>query len=108
MAKRAADVEAGPPAPAPKKNHYVFRHGDGWAVKAARARRITSVHPTRDEAEEAAAALAWPEAEVFLKVMSSHGFVYLQREKTISPEDELLSKIAEEIHAQYLRGEWPE
>ncbi len=103
MAKRAADVEAGPSAPAPKKNHYVFRHGGGWAVKAARARRITSVHPTREEAIDAARELAWPDAEVIYDSYSGK-FKHLLP-KDMDPED--FRRFMRSVYEQYMRGTYP-
>lgn len=33
-----------------KKHQHVVPHGDGWAVRGAGNKRVTSVHPTQREA----------------------------------------------------------
>ena len=35
-------------------DRYVVKHQDGWAVKAAHAKRASSTHPTKKQAEKAA------------------------------------------------------
>jgi hypothetical protein len=35
----------------PKNDRYVTKHPDGWAVKAPKADRASSVHKTQKEAE---------------------------------------------------------
>lgn len=37
-----------------KKDRFVVRHGDDWAVKKPGAERASSVHRTQGEAEQAA------------------------------------------------------
>ena len=40
------------------KNQHVVPHGDKWAIKGERNRRVTSVHETQKEATEAAREIA--------------------------------------------------
>ena len=37
-----------------KNNRFVVKHPDGWAVRAPRAERASSVHPTQQKAEKRA------------------------------------------------------
>jgi len=41
-----------------KKNQWVIRHGDGWAVKGEGNRRVTRITETRKEAIEIATRIA--------------------------------------------------
>ncbi|MBX9947106.1 MAG: DUF2188 domain-containing protein [Reyranella sp.] len=41
----------------PKNDRFVVRHGNDWAVKAGRARRVSGVYATQGEAEQAAKAI---------------------------------------------------
>ncbi len=37
-----------------ENDRYVVKHPEGWAVRKAGARRVSSVHPTQAEAEQVA------------------------------------------------------
>lgn len=41
-----------------KRNQYVVRHKDGWAVRGAGSQRATSVHPTQQAAIDNAREIA--------------------------------------------------